>query len=45
MYKNKLKSGDLDAFSAEQIAQMKQICAKRDAKIRKLYQTAYEVCR
>ena len=45
MYKKKLMPGDLDAFTAEQIAEMKTICERRDAKIRKLYQMAYEVCR
>lgn len=37
MYKNKLKEGDLDQFSEEQIEQMKAICAKRRAEIEDLY--------
>ena len=45
MYKKTLKPGDLDAFTEEQIEEMKTICERRDAKIKKLYQTAYEVCR
>ena len=40
MYKNKLKDGDLDRFSAEQIAQTKAICAKRRSEITDLYTTA-----
>lgn len=37
MYKNKLKDGDLDAFSPEQIETMKAICAKRRREIEDLY--------
>ena len=37
MYKNKLKDGDLDNFSAEEIEQMKSICAQRAAKIERYY--------
>ena len=37
MYKNKLKEGDLDKFSQEEIAQMKAICEKRRAEIEDLY--------
>ena len=33
MYKGKLKDGDLDAFSKEQIAEMEAICAKKKALI------------
>ena len=29
MYKNKLKDGDLDAFTEEQIEEMKKICKER----------------
>ena len=36
MYKNKLKDGDLDAFSAEQIAQMESICEKKHKLIAKI---------
>ena len=37
MYKKKLKDGQLDAFSAEQIASMKAVCDFRAAEIRRLY--------
>ncbi len=43
MYKKKLKEGDLDNFSAEEIATMEAICAKRKAEIDELYKTAYDV--
>ena len=43
MYKNKLKPGDLDAFTPEQIEQMKAICAKRVAEIEELYRVASDV--
>lgn len=33
MYKNTLKEGDLDAFTAEQVEEMKAICAKKKALI------------
>ena len=37
MYKNKLKEGDLDKFTPEQIAEMEAICKKRRAEINELY--------
>ena len=37
MYKNKLKDGDLDKFSAEQIEEMKALCEKRRTEIEELY--------
>ncbi len=37
MYKNKLKEGDLDKFTPEQIAEMEAICEKRRAEINELY--------
>ena len=37
MYKNKLKDGDLDKFSPEEIEQMRAICNKRRAEINELY--------
>ncbi len=37
MYKNKLKEGDLDKFSPEQIDDMKALCEKRRAEIEELY--------
>ncbi len=39
MYKNKLKDGDLDSFSNEQIEEMKKICAER----KKYFTDMYEV--
>ena len=39
MYKNKLKEGDLDRFTKEQIAQMQAACARRRANIESLYAT------
>lgn len=43
MYKNKLKEGDLDAFTAEQIEEMKAICQKRVEEIKELYKVASNV--
>ena len=43
MYKNKLKDGDLDSFSAEQIAAMKETCRERSEHIRRLYQMAMDI--
>ena len=43
MYKNKLKDGDLDRFTAEQIAQMKETCAERRATIATLYEAASNI--
>jgi 6-phosphofructokinase 1 len=37
MYKNKLQDGDLDNFSPEDIEKMKDICAKRTAKMERYY--------
>ncbi len=39
MYKNKLKDGDLDAFTAAQIADMRTLCKERAEAIQSLYQT------
>ena len=39
MYKNKLKPGDLDRFSEEEIASMREACARRRAEIEELYET------
>lgn len=44
MYKGKLKDGDLDKFGVEDIAQMKERCAYRQAKVEKLYNMSYEIC-
>lgn len=43
MYKGTLKDGDLDCYTAEQIAEMKAYCEKRNNDIRKLYNIAYEM--
>ena len=43
MYKGTLKEGDLDKFTPEQVEEMKAYCAKRNADITKLYETAYEM--
>lgn len=43
MYKNKLKPGDLDGFTPEQLEDMKALVAKRNAEIQNLYQIASEV--
>ena len=39
MYKNKLKDGDLDRFTAEQIAAMKEICDTKHALIQSMVET------
>ena len=44
MYKGTLKDGDLDGFSAEEIEEMKVICANRHAKIERLYKMSYDIC-
>lgn len=45
MYKNKLKDGDLDKFTPEQIEAMKALSEKRKEEIRNLYQIASDVGR
>ena len=40
MYKDKLKPGDLDKFTPEQIEEMKALCEKRREEIRNLYSIA-----
>ena len=45
MYKNKLKDGDLEKFSSEEIESMKAICQKRSAEIKYLYDMAWEIAR
>ena len=44
LYKGKLKVGDLEKFTEEQISNMKARCAYRQAKIEKLYNMSYEIC-
>ncbi len=43
MYKNKLKDGDLDGFTPEQLEGMKQLCEKRREEIENLYKVAGHV--
>ena len=43
MYKNKLKEGDLDKFTPDQIEAMKALCAKRVAELQNLYKVATDV--
>jgi len=43
MYKNKLKPGDLDAFTPEQLEDMKALCQKRVDEIQNLYAVAQKV--
>ena len=43
MYKNKLKPGDLDRFSEEELVEMKRICKVRRDEIERLYQVAEDV--
>ncbi len=43
MYKGTLKDGDLDKFTNAQVAEMKAYCEKRNADLRRLYDTAYEM--
>ena len=45
MYKNKLKDGDLDKFSPEQIEEMKALSKKRQNEISNLYKVASDVGR
>jgi hypothetical protein len=37
MFKGKLKDGDLDSFTAEQIEEMKALCAERRAYFEDMY--------
>ena len=41
-YKNKLKPGDLDKFTAEQVAAMKALAAQRHEEIETIYKMVYE---
>ena len=43
MYKKKLKHGDLDKYSAEEIAEMEAICKKRRDEIEELYKIANDI--
>ena len=44
MYKGKLQDGDLDRYSPDSIAEMKSVCAYRQAKMERLYRMSYEIC-
>ncbi len=43
MYKKKLKPGDLDRFTPEQLEEMKALVAKREAEVQNLYRIATDV--
>lgn len=43
MYKKKLKDGDLDAFTAAQVDEMKEACRVRHERIAHIYQMANEI--
>ena len=45
MYKNKLKDGDLDSFTPEQISKMRKFCENKAAEFKKLYDTSYIISR
>ncbi len=45
MYKNKLKPGDLDSFTPEDVKEMERICEKRRREIAALYKVAGNVGR
>ena len=45
MYKNKLKEGELDSFTEDEINEMKALCEKRRSKIKELYQIALELAK
>ena len=40
MFKGKLKDGDLDGFTEEQVESMKALCAQRTKEMRDLYDLA-----
>jgi hypothetical protein len=45
MYKNKLKDGDLDSFTADEIANMKSACAYRQARMESLYKLSFDLAK
>ncbi|MCI8590018.1 MAG: 6-phosphofructokinase [Clostridiales bacterium] len=45
MYKGKLKEGDLDSYTQEEIQQMREFCAKKSAEFKKLYEMSYLISR
>ena len=42
MYKNRLKDGDLDAFTPEQHGKMRTICYRRTEELKSLYKIAQD---
>ncbi len=44
MYKNKLKDGQLDKFTPEQIDEMRAVCARRASEIKRLYDIHVGLC-
>ena len=45
MYKNRLKEGQLDKFSAQEIDAMKRICEGRKREVQELYHMSYNICK
>ena len=45
MYKNKLKDGDLDAFTISEVDDMRAICKERHDEIKHLYNMAQSICK
>ena len=45
MYKNKLKDGDLDAFTISEIEEMRAICKERHDEIKHLYTMSQSICK
>ncbi len=43
MYKNKLKDGDLDRYTEQQIGEMHDICARRRLRMERLYRLSFEL--
>ena len=43
MYKNKLKDGDLDGFTPEELGKMRTICHRRTEELQSLYKVALDV--
>lgn len=43
MYKNKLKPGDLDPFTPDQVAEMEAVCEKRRAELENYYRVSLDV--
>jgi len=43
MYKHKLKDDELERFTAEQVQQMRDFCAKKHAAFEKLYNQALDI--